>query len=352
MIKLDYTLQTIEERKALVEKILEENPELQNNSAYLEVLADYLVLLMAKEEKRQIITDNRMVTVNRRETSYEGLASQFENGEDGIYNIMTEDKNQIFRPKVKITKKDLEEIPELRQIKEAIKLWEEKSKTAIGRDGYVIKNAIIELSKDQYLIKDAYRKPIHLSTITFSKSRILLDEEIKVTEFGQIEASGITLLNPKVVSLILNNYSKLKQDSKGNFETYTYYLMEQFDEVCGKALADFPLYDRIVELKVDGLTNSAIQEIIEQEFGICHSVVYISSLWRNKIPKLIASQAEDDYLNWYYLEKEKGKYKRCSCCGEIKLALPKYFSKNKTSKDGFYSLCKKCRSERYNKKRK
>lgn len=29
------------------------------------------------------------------------------------------------------------------------------------------------------------------------------------------------------------------------------------------------------------------------EFGIKHSVEYISSLWRNKIPKLIASAAED-----------------------------------------------------------
>ena len=50
------------------------------------------------------------------------------------------------------------------------------------------------------------------------------------------------------------------------------------------------------------------------EFGIKHSVEYISSLWRNKIPKLIASVAEDDFLSWYYLNKSRGKYKRCSRC--------------------------------------
>jgi hypothetical protein len=67
---------------------------------------------MEKQERkeRNILTDNRMTTVNKRETSYEGLVSQFENGEDGIYGIMTEDKNQIFQPKVSITKEDLEEI--------------------------------------------------------------------------------------------------------------------------------------------------------------------------------------------------------------------------------------------------
>lgn len=95
MIKLDYTLETIEERLDLVNKILEEDPE--PNEGYLEVLGDYLTLLMAKLEKKEgnsrtLMTENRMVTINRRETSFEGLVSQFENGEDGIYNLITNDK--------------------------------------------------------------------------------------------------------------------------------------------------------------------------------------------------------------------------------------------------------------------
>ena len=49
---------------------------------------------MEKQEKKQkqILTENRMTTVNKRETSYEGLVSQLENGEDGIYNLVNEDK--------------------------------------------------------------------------------------------------------------------------------------------------------------------------------------------------------------------------------------------------------------------
>ena len=77
----------------MVEKILEENPN--PNDKYLEILADYLVLAMEKQERkaRKILTENRIATVNKRETSFEGLVSQFENGEDGIYNLVTEDKN-------------------------------------------------------------------------------------------------------------------------------------------------------------------------------------------------------------------------------------------------------------------
>ena len=50
MLKLDYSLETPEERNALVQKYLEENPH--PPEAYLEVLADYLVLCMEKQERK------------------------------------------------------------------------------------------------------------------------------------------------------------------------------------------------------------------------------------------------------------------------------------------------------------
>lgn len=122
MIKLDYDLQTPQERLALVNEILEETPN--PTSDYLETLADYLIFCMEKQEKKEkkILTENRLATINKRETSYENLASKFENGEDGIYNIVNEDKHVIFQPKISITKKDREEIPELSQTDAAIAL--------------------------------------------------------------------------------------------------------------------------------------------------------------------------------------------------------------------------------------
>lgn len=346
MTKLNYTLESPEERKQLVEKILEECPN--PTPQYLETLADYLVLCMEKQEKkeRKLLTENRMATVNKRETSFEGLVSQLENGEDGIYGMISNDKNQIFQPKVMITKKDVEEIPGLAQLREAIKMWEQKLKTTSGRDAFIIKTAIIELRKDQYILKDAYRKPIIPKNITRSKHFIPLESDFDFDDEGYVIPEGVSLCDPKVVSAILCNYSLMKQESWGEFEKDLWYLMQEFDEVADAALKDYPLYDRICEYKVDGLQNIDIQEKLQMEFGIKHSVEYISSLWRNKIPKLIASEAEDRLLNWYFLNEMKGKYKKCSRCGEIKLAHNKYFSKNKTSKDGFYSICKKCRNSK------
>lgn len=120
--------------------------------------------------------------------------------------------------------------------------------------------------------------------------------------------------------------------------------MQDFDKLLEKALADSPMYERLVQLKIDGATNAQIHSILEEEFHETRAVEYISILWRTKIPKLIASVAEDEWLEDYYLNIAPGSYKKCGCCGQIKLALPKYFSKNKTSKDGYYSICKECRS--------
>ena len=79
---------------------------------------------------------------------------------DGIYNLMNENKSTILQPKVSITKKDLEEIADLRQLRDAIEVWEKKLKTAKGKDAYVIKKTIIDLRKDQYIIKNSYRCPV------------------------------------------------------------------------------------------------------------------------------------------------------------------------------------------------
>ena len=302
---------------------------------------------MEKEEKREkkILTDNRMTTVNKRETSFEGLVTQLENGEDGIYNLITNNKQVIFQPKVTITKKDLEDIPCLAQLREAINMWEEKLKKAEGKDKFIIKKALIEMRKDQYIIKNAYKRPIVSTKLTHSTYYIKLEDKTdSFDENGFPIYEGVSLMNPKVCEAILCNYSKLKQNSWDKFEGDTWYLIYDFENLCDKALQNFPLYMRLVECKIDGMQNIEIQQTLQFEFGIKHSVEYISSLWRNKIPKLIAAAAEDEYLNWYYLNVEKGKYKRCSRCGKIKLAHNKYFSKNKTSKDGFYSICKNCRN--------
>ena len=244
MIKLDYSLQTPEERNELVKKILEENPN--PSERYLEVLTDYLILCLEKQEKkeRKILTDNRLATINKRECSFEGLVSQLENGEDGIYNLISNSTQQIFQPKVTITKKDLEEIPLLNQLRETITAWEQKLKVTEGRDAFTIKKALIEMRKDQYVIKNAYRCPIALKKLIRSKAPVTLPDYTETLDAdGFPIPQGISLMDPKICSAILCNYSRLKETCWDNFESDTWFLMYDFDQISSKALEPYPLSD-------------------------------------------------------------------------------------------------------------
>lgn len=348
--KLDYTLQTPEERNELVKKIIDETPPEQLTNRYLEILTDYIIFAMDKEERKKkiILTDNRMVTVNKRETSFEGLVGKFENGEDGIYNMIANDKNIIFTPKITITQKDIEEIPGLKQLREAIADVEKLEKAARGKKKYLLKKQLIEMRQDQYVLRNAYRKPIYCMNATKSFSSLDLSENITVDENGEVHSDGlVSLFNPKHISALLCHYSQIKQDAWSRFASDSYYLMEDLDNLIERTLKDkYPLYYDLLIYKIDGKQNIEIQELLHKDHGIKHSVEYISSLWRNKIPKLLAEQEQEDYLIWYYTIKEKGKWKRCSRCGQVKLAHNRFFSKNKTSKDGFYSICKECRNKK------
>ena len=314
----------------------------------MEVLADYLILCMEKQEKkeRKVLTDNRMATVNKRETSFEGLVSQLENGEDGIYNLMNENRSTLLQPKISITKHDLDTIPLLKQLRETIDVWDAALKRTSGRDAYIIKKALIEMRKDQYIIKQAYQRPVIPAKLTHSSvTSIPLDDESYLNEDNEVIVKGISLMDPNVVSAILCNYSKLKEDSYDRFEGDTWYLMQDFDDVSGRALEDYPLYQRLVEHKIDKMQNNAIQDALQVEFGIKHSIEYISSLWRNKIPKLIAQQAENDFIEFEF-NRLGLPFKKCSKCGQIKPAHNNFFSINRTSKDNFYSICKCCRNKK------
>jgi hypothetical protein len=357
-IKMDWNIKTAEARKQKVEEIIANTPAEKLTPAYLEKMADYILFEMDKEErkKKKILTDNHMVTVNKRELSFEGLIDKLESGESAVHNIIANDKNILFTPKNSITQKDLKEIPFLKDLKQDIAIINERRKDKVGKAAFVYKKWAIELSKDQYTIKDCYRKPIRFKSAFNNSSSFGIDlsDNIWIDAEGEIHNdSKINLFNPKHVSLLLQYYVKLKQDKYDIFTSDMHYLLEDLEVYIDRALEEkYPMYYDLLIYKLDGLKNQDIQEKLNKDYGIKHSVEYISSLWKNKIPKLIAEEAENSWLIWYYTMKEKGQWKKCNSCGQIKLANNRFFSRNNTSKDGWYSICKECRNKKYQERKK
>ena len=349
VIHLDYTLKTPEERTALVNKIIQHADPSQLTHKYLNILSDYILDARSKAEKKDktILTNNRLVTINKRETSYEDLVDKFENGEDGVSNLIINDKAAILSPKIEITAADLEEIPGLKELKDQIKKYEIEAAQATGKKKYLLKKAIIEMRRDQYVIKNIFKQPITSTYIPKSNNTISLDEHITFDEKQEPVSDGlVSFFNPTHISAILCNYDILKEGLQQKFGNDFYYLMEDFDKLRAEALAPYPLYNDLTKYKIEGKSNLEIQKLLFEKHGIKHSVEYISALWRNKIPKIISKKAKEDYLIWYYTYVEKGTWKKCSKCGQVKLAHNMFFSKNNTSKDGYYSVCKACRNKK------
>lgn len=350
-IKLNYQLKTAEERVALVNQIIESTPSEKLSNRYLEILSDYIVdATLTKEErkKRYVLTSNRLKTVNDRETSFEGLCEKLENGEDGLYSMMSDlGKNVILSPQDKITEKDIAEIPDLARLIEAIASVEEQFKKATGKRKYLLKKQLIEMRQDQYVIRNDFRgRTTKAGGSTKTFSRLDFYDDFTFDECGNPVNNGLlSFFRPDHIEALLCNYTALKDAGYAKFRGDLWYIMEDLDHLIDDTLKeDYPLYYDLLWDKIDGLTNIEIQRRLEEKHGIRHSVEYISSLWRNKIPKLMAEKAQEQYLDWYYTEVERGQWKKCGRCGQVKLAHNKFFSKNKSSKDGWYSLCKECRN--------
>jgi hypothetical protein len=282
-IKLDYTLRTPEERRNLVEQIIKQTPPEQITEKYMEVLSDYIIFAMDKEEKKkkEILTENRLVTINKRETSYQGLVSKFENGEDGIYNITIEnDKNIILTPKISITPKDVAEIPELQSLKEAIEIIKQKETHATGKAKYQLKKWLIDLYQEQYVVKNSVRQPIFSSNVIKTFAHSQFNDKIEFLPDGMPINRGLcSFFNPTHLSALLCNYSMIKEESYGNFESDCYYMMMDLENLIEETLKDkYPLYYDLLIYKIDGKSNADIQFLLEQDYGIRHSVEYISSL--------------------------------------------------------------------------
>jgi hypothetical protein len=355
-IKLDISLATPEERIAKVNEIIAATPAEKLTPKYLTILADYIMFLDDKQKRKELdfITDNKLVTINKRETSYEGLAGKLENGEDGIYNMMTNDKTIIFSPKTKITKEEYETIPGLKELLKAITDAEAEFKVATGKRKFFLKQQIIQMRQDQYVIRNAYKKPIYSRNIVKSMSKLDLSEHVTIDAEGAVHSDGtINFFEPAHIVSLLCNYSELKMETWDKFDSDMKWALIDLENLIDRTLKDeYPLYYDLLIYKIDGKQNAEIQQLLYEKHGIKHTEEYISALWRNKIPKLICKQAEIEYLEWYYTNVECGKWKKCTRCGQIKLAHNYFFSKNRTSKDGYYSICKCCRNKKTKEKKK
>lgn len=334
-LNLDRNLSTYEERLALTEREMARVGEENLTPKQLEALSWYLIEASGVEARGGIITTNRMVTLSRRETSTEGLVEKLEGGESAFHNLIRHDKHRILTPKVEITDEDIEEVPGLSQLRDEIdKLQheldtnDELTPATRGK----LKQVIIEMRKDQYVMKNAYRQPI------FTKG-----------DRGDMEqnlAYDISLQDPAQVEILLVEYAFLKQEFDDDNQSDLKWILVDLENLAKEAFVNHPSLAFILQAKLDGWTNKDIKEELANRYGITHTQEYISALYRNKIPAMIANKATEQWIDNIYMNKLKGTYKRCTRCHQIKLESNRNFSLNKSKTAEYYSICKSCRNKK------
>lgn len=364
MVKeLDYTIIDPSERVKIVAEIVENNLDAEFRDYELERLSDYIVFAQEKLEKKQakeknehytykheLLTPGRMPTIAKREISYEGLASKLES-EDLITHLVKNDKNMILSPKVEITEEDRKNIPFLQEATNAAKYWENVKATRDldKREAWIVSNAIIDFRKDQYIIKDAFLKPIRSSMSFGSETKIDYSSdtgyENAAGEYVEVSEGFLDYGNPKHIAGIIKNYGELAMVSSDDVQGDIKYILWVFEDLVDKYIKnDYPYFFDIITWRIDKLTNKEIADLVKEKYDISHTPEYISNLATQRIPKIIAEGYMEDYVTWFYRSKGIDNWKTCNRCGETKPRLSRFWSKNKSSKDGFYSICKCCRS--------
>ena len=333
-IVLDKNIKSLEDRKRSVQEQLDRlYDEGRVPSHYIQDrIATYLIEATDLEPRGEILTPNRMVTINKRETSHEGLVDKLEGGESAFHSLIKEDKNTVLTPKVEITEDDIREVPGLAELRQAIAETEARIPSLEGKERGYAKKQLIEMRQDQYVLKNAHRQPI------YAKGSNNIEKYEGKINFG--------LQEPKTVSSILLVYAGLWTEYKDNLNSDVKWMLEDLNRLIEKALSDKPTLMYILHKKILGYDNETIKKGLQDTFGVNHTEEYISSLYRNKIPKAIADAATEEWIDYMFMNNLKGEYKKCSRCQKIKLANNRNFSINKTSSSKFYSICKECRNSK------
>lgn len=196
-----------------------------------------------------------------------------------------------------------------------------------------------ELHKDEIIMLKDFNGCFDFKQKIKSKPEYCFDEIFPQTFADILDFEKLDVDNVDQIYQLLKLYSFLRQ---------FYYEQPVSDinvalniiEQCGERCEFEPHILDILIWKIDGLKREDICERLFDKYEILVSEQYISKVTKNIIPQKILNKFIEDYEDWLYTYKIRGNWKKCSKCGEIKLA--KYFGVDTRNKSGLKSICKKC----------
>ena len=350
---LDFNLQAYQERLGLVNFLDEQGLLSLCPPSELDKVANYL--LYAEDVDAEV----ELKEGSRKKVSYETLIETAL----GEATVQRSQEVSIYRvPRPTIDREKDADIPFMKDLWEAIDYISEQyqycrevleSKRDMDpnrklvptyQTKYFLREWMIDLRREQFLLKDSYRPPVgssggfpsHVEKLDYVGMcigpHVLCDYEMKV-DYG----------NWRHIHAMLKYYSGMKAKTEGN-PFHPWWDMYNFlDELIERTRLS-PEHRLILEEKIDHIPNEQIVRDLEYLGGKTYSINYISTIWKQHITKQIAKQA---YLWWEEkTHKPDGtlenmtKWRICPQCGRQLYAHELNFGKYQ---DGSWKeLCKDC----------
>lgn len=404
MLKLDFSISGSADRSAFVNDFFNANPNYKPTQSELETLSNYI--LYGKDSDGTSVVDRGEVDID---TKYKSYAKRKAESLDELmdtpgFNENTIVTKYVYRhpkpPKIDRTDEAIAAIPGMKELWKAI----DKMAHILGvcdgtieqdpanlievsaysqTDLYRLKHNLIDLRKQQYVLKESHRptehtfnpnvhkgscgeapqQPIDWEQYWFYPLGLRLmpldgrfdnpqDYEKKLTPWDKLQSLDEPYLKVKKIIDFTNSehiYLLAKQ-----YQDLCVGMEQDHDGLCAAIIDTLEFYaakadlaesrQLIWELKCGQCGNSTIRERVNKQFGTSYNENYISTLFKQNICGDIAEAARlhaDYFLN----RDNESAWKICTHCGQRKLRDTREFMRKSKSSDGLASRCKKCESK-------
>lgn len=180
---------------------------------------------------------------------------------------------------------------------------------------------------------------------TSHDSDCLQQREVKNSYQNHERAVTFDLRDPNSWVQLLPYYNiiynaKLEAEERHDIESEAPALWNTIQYYFDRALMQAE-YRLIVEMKSENWRNEDINNELRRRDLKTFSVNYISTIYKKRIPKLLAQAVEAHYELALALD-QPDEWKRCSKCGKLLHLDSNHFRRLGKSKDGFVGSCKQC----------
>lgn len=388
--KLDFSIETPQDRKDFIAQNIDLS---QLTKKEIELCTDYILYGKDPNKDNTSAVDRKEVFIKTKYNSYSkqepvSLEALMESPTFDEASLKKE-KNIYKKVKPTIDREKCKDIPGMKELWKEIDRLNHEIRLCEGKDQpeggeaiptydsktlYHLKHRLIELRKEQYLLKDTMfpemPAPKNFGCFYTSPSELHMNYPIfPCGIMGSEKDNGFKhpFKNPLSFAAkdIENEIEGLKKEDKPYFsfldKEHIYQLCLNYYEIKDYAehYPDSPLNGLIwtldyyiekanlseqqlliVEGKKKRLLNKEICRQLMDQLGIYHQENYVSTIW-NKVCQLIADAADLHYDEWCCKDFEKA-WKKCNCCGELKLRDPRNFVRKSKAADGLTTRCKLC----------